>query len=119
MQKILGFRAKLQTSKGYLHMLCMPVINERALSLLLSFRRSEKSQKSATYYLNGPLLQIRQGIEIKYPINSKTESLEGKSEVGLVAEHGSRHVVVGVLHALLVPDEEDEVSKKYYLKKII
>jgi hypothetical protein len=48
---------------------------------------------------------------MKYPVNAEAKSLEGQGEVGLVAEHGSRHVVVGVLHALLVPVKE--VSKRY------
>ena len=41
--------------------------------------------------------------EKNYPIDAEAEGLEREVEVGVVADHGSAHVVVGVLDALLVP----------------
>ena len=41
--------------------------------------------------------------EKNYPIDAEAEGLEREVEVGVVANHGSAHVVVGVLDALLVP----------------
>jgi hypothetical protein len=52
--------------------------------------------------LNNQYLEIKSNI-LAYPVDTKTKCIESKVKIGLVADHGTAHVVVGVLHALLIP----------------
>jgi hypothetical protein len=38
-----------------------------------------------------------------YPVNSQAKSIKGQIKVSLVTQHSPSHVIIGILHALLIP----------------